>query len=309
MTEDPRVPSRTDFIRYFDSLFDRAWKSSGLDALFTILRVDGLSDANWDPYEESDRAITDFNWILQKTSEEQKRDSHLRAGLLLYCHSVEMSAPAAMICNMLRCCLKQEFQIDPFFHMIYRPKKKPFEWVPPSARKKFAELTRLAGEAHEEALVQYLGMFFDDRVRNAFVHSDYVITDKYFRWTEGGHAQQISLLDLGQKIRTCFDFYGAFMAAHKGWRLQFNHSRRFHKLPGYEVLEILTNEKVGLYGFHVHFSNGSKATFTRDGKGVQAINLSIKNDTSITFFVGLKDALEPVHKINGVPVTNWESLE
>ena len=286
MTEDITAPSRTEFIQYFDGLFERAWKSSSTDALFTILRVDGLSDANWDPYEESDKAITDFNWMLQKTSEELKPDSHMRAGLLLYCHSVEMSAPASMICNLLRCCLKLEFQIDPFFHMIYRPKKRPFEWVPPSARKKFSELTRLATEACEARLVQYLGMFFDDRVRNAFVHSDYVITDKYFRWTEGGHAQQIPLEELAGKIRACFDFYGAFMAAHKAWRLQFLHSKHFHKLPGYEVLEILTNNDVGLYGFNVHFSNGSKATFTRDGKGVQAINLSIKNDTSVTFFVG-----------------------
>ena len=75
---------------------------------------------------------------------------------------------------------------------------------------------------------------------------------------------------------------------------------RFHKWPNYEVLELLSDEN-GLHGFSVHFSNGSKATYSRTSKGVECTNVMFGRDGSIDFFVGSLDDLQPEHKVNGKP--------
>ncbi len=62
-------------------------------------------------------------------------------------------------------------------------------------------------------------------------------------------------------------------------------------------------------GFNVHFSNGSKATYSRRLSGIQATNLHFERSGHIGFMVGDLDALEPVWKINGMPVDDWDSLD
>ena len=79
-------------------------------------------------------------------------------------------------------------------------------------------------------------------------------------------------------------------------------------MPQYEVLELLSSEDEGLYGFHMHFSNGSRATYTRRKSGTDATNITFERDGGINFMVGLLTALEPVWKINGEPVTDWNAL-
>jgi hypothetical protein len=74
-------------------------------------------------------------------------------------------------------------------------------------------------------------------------------------------------------------------------------------MPG-ALLELLANEN-GLYGYHVHFSNGNKATYTRSEKGTEVINHHWNRDGTINFFVGSLDALEKVWKIDGVPVDEF----
>jgi len=74
---------------------------------------------------------------------------------------------------------------------------------------------------------------------------------------------------------------------------------KFYKLPNYEVLELLSNEK-GVCGFHIHFSNGSKATYSRTTEGSECCNILFNNDGSIhNFWIGSISALEPVWKVNG----------
>lgn len=51
-------------------------------------------------------------------------------------------------------------------------------------------------------------------------------------------------------------------------------SPTFIKLPGFEVLELLINKREGLFGFKVHFSNGSHAEFRRTNKGTDGVNLA-----------------------------------
>jgi len=297
-----------EFKKYIDNLFSRAFKSSPFDALCTILRVKGLSDSNWDPFEESLDAFDDFNWFLKRSIKEHGDRCTRRIALLIYCQAIEMTAIHEMLANLLRCITGKPYVISPFGHLQKRKKKQFLDWIPPSALAKFREIKKLADEAGEENLSKCIDSFFNEHVRNAFSHSDFILTDTEFRSTEGGLAKSIKVSELDQLISICFDFYKAFIATYKQWRLILAQSKQYHKWPNYEVLELLSDKKEGIYGFHVHFSNGSKATYTRKRSGTEAINFGFNRDGTIYFMVGDLEKLESVWKVNGEPVTDWEAL-
>ena len=150
--------------------------------------------------------------------------------------------------------------------------------------------------------------FFDDRIRNAFSHSDYVLTERYFRWRESGLPQQMEIERVAQIITNCFAFYSAFMPLIEWWPHELAKLPRYNKWPRYEVLELLNDSEHGVYGFNVHFSNGHKATFTRTSDGVQAMNLFAEKDGSVNFFVGPLNDMESVWKIDGKEVIDWETI-
>lgn len=310
-SDDPKkeIDLRIDYIPIFNALFSRAFEISPFDALCSMLRVDGISSANWDPFEESRKAFDDFNWMLDISMENKRYDCCYRIGLLNYCHAIEMTAPHEIIANILRSILKEGFVIDPFDHLVYRDKKKLFSYVPPSAKRKFDHIKVLARKAGESGLVDKIDLFFDENIRNAFSHSDYILTDEHFRYRKDGFTREILLGDLNKKIEACFGFYGAFIYLHRKWLKELAKTKKYHKWPRYEVLEILSSDESGVYGFNIHFSNGSKTTFSRTTEGNKAINFHFDRSGHLSFMVGDLDALEPVWKINGEPVDDWNSLE
>jgi len=299
----------SEFERYIEKLLRNAFRTRPFDTLCTVLRVKGMSDANWDPFEESLDAFIDFDWLIKKSQEEKEERCSRRFALLIYCQMVEMTAVHEMLANLLRCIADKPYIISPFSNLQIRGKKQIFSWIPPSATKKFREIKKLADVVRDQNLPRYIDSIFNDHVRNAFSHSDYILTKKEFRYTEGGPAQAIKVSELDRLVNTCFDFYNAFIKRYREWRLNLARLKRFHKWPNYEVLELLSDQEEGIYGFHVHFSNGSKATYTRKRSGIEAINLHFEQDGSINYWIGPRDNLEKVWKVNGKPVIDWKALE
>jgi hypothetical protein len=295
--------SRDEYAEYLNDLFFRSLRKDSFGTLCALLRVSGLQDAGWDPFEESVEAFEDYNWLLEKATSERSEKSGWRVGLLMYCQLVEMTAPHELLENFLRIISGEKYHLRPFGHLIRTKNKQLFSSIPPSAKVKFRELKKSAEKSSENDLIEFINSFFNDDVRNAFFHSDYIITEKYFRWTESGLAKQIQLETLNTIITNCFYFYGALLWCHKYWLKELAKTPKFHKWPQYEILEILSNEDTGVYGFNVHFSNGNKATYSRTEKGTECTNLTIENDGSINFFVGSLDDLERVWKVNGEPVS------
>lgn len=310
MSEELDEPGNERHAVYGDlleSLLRSAMASAPFDVVCTLLRVGGMEGANWDPLGESRAAFEDYNWILDKVIMERGVTAARRVSLLMYCQAVEMDAPHEILANLLRCISKSAYSPDPFRHLGRSKKRKVFSYVPPSAKQKFQYIKQLADEVGKDRLKDAIDAFFDERVRNAFSHSDYVLTEEYFRFTDGGLAHQIEANALDRLIAETFAFYGVFLAVHEQWLLAIGRGKKFHKWPNYEVLELLSTEEESLYGFHVHFSNGSRSTYTRRKSGTEAINLTF-GDQGINFMVGLLDALEPVWKINGKPVEDWNAL-
>lgn len=92
------------------------------------------------------------------------------------------------------------------------------------------------------------------------------------------------------------EFLNRFFS-HLGRRIEsFLREPQYIKLPNFEVLELLVQKPVGLYGFRLHFSNGSNAEYIRHNEGTSAINLML--DTSgIGFMVGNRDDLKPEWRV------------
>ena len=307
-TTKDNTETKKIFLECIDSLFKRAFDSNSFGTFCSLLRVGGMSDANWDPFEESRKAFEDYNWLSQKAASDRSDLASYRIALLMYCQAIEMTAPYEIIANFMRCISGQSYILSPFSH-LRRKKKNHFEYIPPSAIYKLKEIKKLANVVKENKLIEIISSFFNDKVRNAFSHSDYILTNESFRWTEGGFAESIELEKLGDIINRCLLFYGCFIIRHRDWLKAIGKMKRFHKWPQYEVLEILSTEDDGAYGFNVHFSNGNKAMYTRQKAGIRAVNFSFEHDGGINFMVGDLDALEKVWKVNGHPVMDWDALE
>jgi hypothetical protein len=305
--ESNRDSKRDEIIIYLDTLFHKALNKAPFDVLCTVLRVSGMQDAGWDPFEESTQASDDLNWLLTKAHERSPKAAW-RIALLYYCQLVEMSAAHDILANLLRILNNEPFIIQPFHDKVRRKKNSLWDRTPPSATTKFKRIREFAEKASEHKLVTLVDDFFDDEVRNAFSHSDYIITEDQFRVTESGFGKVLGLAQLSETINLAFDFYGALIVCHRRWQHCFASMPKYHKWQNYEVLEILSSESKELLGFHVHFSNGSKATYARSPKGVETINFSFGNDGQVGFMVGLIDALEKKWKIDGVEVTDWGKL-
>lgn len=81
------------------------------------------------------------------------------------------------------------------------------------------------------------------------------------------------------------EFLNRFFAHFKRRIESFLTEPKFIKLPGFEVLELLVDDPAGLYGFKLHFSNGSNAEYIRHSKGTSAINL-MPEASGIGFMIG-----------------------
>jgi len=300
-------PETSPAYGYLAGLVDRAFQHSGFDALCTLLRVGGMSDAGWDPLAEARRAFDDFNALLPH-AQARGPDAVRRVQLLIYCHAIEMTAGHELLLNLVRVASGKKYQVVPFRPLARPKKKKSFGLVPPTAKQKFRTIQELASSSGEPTLSDFIAGFFSDHVRNAFSHSDYILGEKHFRWMEGT-AKQIAIEKVDELIARCFEFYSSLLILQVQWLQALAQNGRFHKWPQYEVLELLTDESKAVCGFSIHFSNGAKATYERRASGVKAINMRFEKDQTVSFFCGDPNRLEPVHKINGVPVVNWDSVE
>jgi hypothetical protein len=171
-------------------------------------------------------------------------------------------------------------------------------------RRKIKEIVDLATKAGEIDLVSKLNYVFDDKLRNALVHSDYVLTADQLR-RESGPAMAMPLTDVDQKLNYTFRFLSGLLKAANNMKYALRRAKKYHKWDQYEVLELLADEK-GVYGFNVHFSNGNKSTYARTKDGVTQINM--RTSKGVGFMIGMIDRLEPVWKIDGIPVTDWAEL-
>lgn len=260
-----------------------------------------MHDSGWDVLDEAQATFEDFNWMLKTAHTEKGVATARRFALYYYAFLVEMTPIHEIMMNILRCLSGKHYLPFPFQHLYQRRKGKT---VLPSMTAKLREIRKAASDVDKE-LAQKLEFVFDDTLRNAIAHSDYTLTVDELRTREAGYPHVIKYAELDRKINYTFAFLTGLLKAAANMKYLLGRAKRFHKWDNYEVLELLSDED-GVYGFHVHFSNGSKSTFTRDKAGVTQINMTLRD--GVGFMVGMIDDLEPVWKVDGVPVADWDKL-
>ncbi|MFT4578063.1 MAG: hypothetical protein ACI8PD_000908 [Nitrospinales bacterium] len=298
-----KVQNYTDILH---DLYMKALNLNSFEVLCTLLRVDASEDLDWEFYEDSRIAFEEGEGLENIRINDKNKKSLGRGELTLYCHRIEMTAPHEMLANILRAGSHKDYLIKPFGCLGRPTSGLAFSWVGPTAQDKFDELKRQAIEAGETKLIECIDQFFDENLRSAVSKSDWETEEDFFKFIES--SQQKSKVSVDEMVLNGLAFYTAFLVNHNHFKMMFHEIPRFHKWPNYQVLEILSNEETGLLGFNIHFSNGTRATFTQNEEDVVSENIFHNPDGSIQFNPGFTDGHAEKWQINGEEVRDWRAF-
>lgn len=170
-------PFTVDPEQVIEYLFQTAKEEDEFEYCSTLLRIRGMEEAGWDPLHESQQLAHQLLAVAEAPIEQSLR---LRLHLFLYCHLTEMFDTYHIPANMLRVCMGERYVMNPFgkeFHASNKPARYPTEKA--SRIKEWADsLQQLdLGAMFQEMLVK--------EVRNAFYHSDYILTPNSFNIRRG----------------------------------------------------------------------------------------------------------------------------
>lgn len=160
-----------------EELFVKAKATDEFEFCCSLLRIRGMEDAGWDPLQESEQLARQLMWLSNGPIDDTFR---LRLNLFLYCHMTEMADVYNITANMLGVINGDRYSVNPFMgelHESNRSAKYPNEKaLRIKERADALGLTEL-GEVCCEMLVK--------EVRNAFYHSDYILTKESFNIRHG----------------------------------------------------------------------------------------------------------------------------
>ncbi|MCY4047174.1 MAG: hypothetical protein OXF42_03565 [Candidatus Dadabacteria bacterium] len=166
-------------------------------------------------------------------------------------------------------------------------KKKKIHHSPLSPLKKIEIIKSL-----EQNVNIYTTRIFDDfynnKLRNAISHSDYILTDKEFRCRDGF---RISLETLHDMITKSKIFISSFFAldkhVRKMWGKKKNQAMPYD--PQYKgLLEIIVDNNDLMCGFKIHWPNNSESIYKRTQEGVEMVNcMEDHTKSTIDFMVGM----------------------
>lgn len=276
----PADPISNDILNYFASL----------------LRILGMEDSGWDPYLESRTTLEDLNSLFKiKLPEGCFPDPNAtlwRIGLLLYSHVVEMDAPYEVLTNLLRFRLGKGYNPNAFFEFLTGTEKKSFKRRSISTPRKIKIVKELSVEAGLPEVGKIFDEFYNNHLRNAVGHSDYILADEGFRCRggiSGSKAFRIPYAELDEIISAAKAFISSFFQAElstrQTWGLQKHQALPYDRhYKG--LIEILVDHQDLMCGFRVHWPNGSESTYRRTEDGIEMTNCYFDPDgATIALFV------------------------
>jgi len=242
----------SDFQDVLKTLFMEAEKNGGLQYIFTLLRVTGITRSK-DPLIELESILKDQE--LTFPAEDPTVQSCLFNGI---------EESLNILGNLLNCSVGQAYK-----HCLFRSLYKGSfpNIIKPSVEQMLKEVQNRATKRNNPGIVDLLGQsslatLFDKEASKSTEHQ---VSPKLF-------------------LQTLISLY-------KSEQLKFKDRSRFYKLPRFEVLELMVNEVEGLYGFRLYFSNGSSAHFMRLADSTEPLNIRFDRESELVPFVGDLDAL------------------
>lgn len=238
------IPDAVDIPKVFKELFKEAETEGGLDYIFTLVRVNGLSYDVPDPFLELKSTL--------QTLPNNLSDERL---ITEYCSLTNFSEPLSLIANLINCTQKKPYCLSPYRHLY----KGLFPNIDkPTTLQISRELSKIATESGKNEIAQFVDSAYSDDVLSAFL---------------SGTNPNIDLLKTA--YQSCYSFLKSLIEIYFLERLKFKNQPKLYKLRNFEVLELLVNDEYGLYGFKVYFSNGNSAVFERNTNSTEGNNITL----------------------------------
>jgi hypothetical protein len=231
-----------------------------------------------------------------------------------------MDAPYEVLTNLLRFQLGKGYSPNPFFSLLSVKEQQNYKSRGISTGRKINLIKQLSSELGVD-VGNIFDDFYDNRLRNAIAHSDFILTDDDFRCRGGiggSSGFRMSYEELDKKLTAAKAFIAAFLQVELLARRLWGKRKR-EAIP-YDVhykglMEILVDDRDVMCGFKVHWPNNSESVYRRTDAGVEMVNcmLDAKN-ANVQLFVGMyarnRSAFSPLVEQNSQPVyTKLEGVE
>ena len=192
----------------FDNLFNEAQSGDSENYIFTLLRINGITLNTIDP-------------LLALREKLQTFDAGLLAQGLLseYCTLTGINEPLSLIANILNCIRGKPYNLSPFQHLCTGH-------FPPTPSQTVKELVNIAMELEKPQIAQLIGKAYPYEIL------DCCASDASFNKLE---SLQVAL-------EHCRSFLYSLLEVYFSKRLEFRDWPMFHKLPRFEVMELLIND-------------------------------------------------------------------
>ena len=193
-----------------DNLFEKAFKT-GYDFLF-IQTLFGAHPLSLTMTQEATSSIFEtvhfVRYFDQLVSENNSQKNNLRIGLSIYCHIYETNFIPRIIHNLITI---REGILDSFPFKLTNNK---WEMSPDRKIKQIAEKDNVIGDLMKE--------FYEAEIRNAFVHSDYILTDESIILTADRNMKKLIFPknDLANKLDNMHFFFEAFIQTWMAYKIE-----------------------------------------------------------------------------------------
>ena len=233
-------------------LFQKAKEVDEFEFCCTLLRIRGMESSGWDPLQESDQLTHQLLSLISSPLIDRLK---IRLLLFLYCHLTEMSDLYNLVGNLLKVIKGERYSMNPYIGQLHKSKKE--------ARYPMAKIERLAEWSNEVGQPEVGDMFlkfFVKQVRNAFYHSDYIITNDSFNIKHGEpvkidnvfqHTVPLNWLipkvELG--VNAALSVIGLTIDNIRSYKEDKIVKGRFGHGGKYEDIQLTVHEGYGLNGF------------------------------------------------------------
>ncbi len=228
-----------------DQLFSAAKAADEFEYCCTLLRIRGLESPGWDPLQESISLIDQLLAMIEAPIQDSLQ---IRLVLMLYCHITEMNDLYNIIGNLIRIASHN----DRYSMLLFPNSKYPTQ--------KINEIMTWANETEYVMIPQNLEAMLVRQLRNAFFHSDYVLTSSAINLVNGqsvvidGIGQQsIPLKWIQPKVNLAIDIVRYVIAKTIQSIREYKESKilkgRFAADESMMDLELIVDPKWGLTGF------------------------------------------------------------
>ncbi len=247
-------------------LFRNAEAKGGVQYVYTLLRVTGPRLRQVDPLMELRSELSELADAVS--------DGEMFSKYSAY---AALEEPLELLANLLSCAQGQLYSVVPFSH-LNKGEYPNIQWA--YHAEKIRELSRLASESGRMELAQSILAAYSAEVLNG---------------CGGGELPQSEQLRrVWKKLRSLL---AALIATYFAERLKYRTWPKFQKLSPFMVIELLTDEEYGLYGFRLHYPAGASSEFERHPDSHKGMNFLV--NPHLTPWVGLIDNMQKDWQIEG----------